>query len=136
MNRLIGLPFLKPSIFTYCEILFTALLYASAASRVELAEGKSRQISALQNTAYYNEGYSAYPYDGLKYGKYEDTTDTYKAIDEANGKTFKLASNSVKSKVKNLKKGIESFKLIVIDIYLISSIDEEFFRLSRYLIKL
>ena len=86
-------------------------LYETAEKRVSVAKEKSEGQKALENSAMYNEGREAYPYDGLKYGKYEDTTATYKALDDIKKEGFKISgkknhfsgTDDIKNTIKKLK---------------------------------
>ena len=55
-------------------------LYSVIEARVVDTVHKRQMKESLEKTAYYNEGREAYPYDGLKYGKYADTVRIYSSV--------------------------------------------------------
>jgi hypothetical protein len=64
------------------------VLYSVADARVKDALHKKQMREALENTAYYNEGIEAYPYDKIKWGKYTDTVRVYASIKEQMEKAY------------------------------------------------
>ncbi len=90
------------------------ILYAASASRTEKAVNKTLMQKELENTAYYNEGREAFPYDSLKYRKFEDTTSTYSSIHNSEMDSYKLANKdkSAQKQLNNIRKTIANFKTI------------------------
>ena len=90
-------------------------MYLSANKRVEDAKRQQEYLEELQNTAYYNEGREAYPYDGLKYGKYGDTTKTYEEVQSSMEKYFSIdkADKKLSKQANSLDKTIAKFENIL-----------------------
>lgn len=64
------------------------VLYSAASARVNDDLHKRQMQKSLENTAYYNEGIEAYPYDKIKYGKYTGTVRVYTSIKEQMEKAY------------------------------------------------
>ena len=97
------------------EIINENIMYASAISRVNTAKQQEEYLKQLENSAYYNEGREAYPYDGPKYAIYENTTKTYEAMHNNMDEAFNVgkSKNAMKKQANILQKTIANFETIL-----------------------
>ena len=92
-------------------------IYEKASKRVRDVRQQEEYIKELEMSDYYNNGRESYPYDGLKYGRYENTTQTYEAIDALRKDVFRIGNNNGYAlKQKGLiETSITSFEQIIVE---------------------
>lgn len=90
-------------------------IYEKAAKRLKEAQQQENYLKELENTNYYNDGREAYISDGLKYGKFENTTQTYKSVNSVRSSSFRFGSNNAHALKQNdlIESSIRSFEQII-----------------------